>query len=131
MLVERLVLLAGGPLPLHLALDPRVQIVEEVVIGLLRWRLALYRPRDLGLVVALDRPRAALLGDLLLEFFYDEVRGVVRLARKLLVQRGHALLLNPERFRRGLVQIFIRSFVRGAQSSAPLRGGSLTSISAI
>lgn len=121
---------AVGPLALHLALDPRVQIVEKAVIGLLG-SLALNRARDLGLVAALHRPRAALLGDLLLEFSDDEVGGVVRLARKFLVQRSHALLLNPERLRRGLVQIFIRPLVRRPQSPATLRGASLTSISAI
>lgn len=92
-------LLAVGPLPLHLALDPRVQIVEKAVVGLVRGSPALNRARDLGLVVALDRPRASLLGDLLLEFSDDEVGGVVRFARKLLVQRRDALFLNPERFR--------------------------------
>jgi hypothetical protein len=58
---------------LHLALDSRVEVVEEIVVGFLRGRLALDGPGNVCLVTALDRSRATLLGDLFLEFFDDEI----------------------------------------------------------
>ena len=132
MLIKRLMLfLSGGSLAVHLALYPGIQIVEKVVIGFLTRRLALYRSGDLRLVVALHRPCPSLLGDLLLEFFDDEIGRVVGLARKFLMQRGQTLFFDPERFGGRLVQIFIRPFVGGTQPLATLRRGTRTSISAI
>ena len=68
-----MLLLSVGPFAFHLALDPRVEVVEEVVAGLLGGRFALDGPRDVLVVVSLYGPRASFLGDLLLEFLDDEV----------------------------------------------------------
>lgn len=81
---------------LHLALDPRVEVVEEIVVRFLRGGLALDGPRDVRLVTALDRSRAALLGDLFLELFDDEIGGIAGFPREFLVKGGEAFLLDSE-----------------------------------
>ena len=50
-------------------------------------------------MVALDGAGASFLGDLFFEFLDDEAGRVPRLARELLVQGGHALLLDAEGLR--------------------------------
>jgi hypothetical protein len=72
--------LSVGPFAFHLALDPGVEVVEEVVVGLLGGRFAFDGARDLLVVVSLHGPRASFLGDLFLEFLDDEVGRVARFA---------------------------------------------------
>lgn len=101
---------------LHLALDPGIKVVEEVIIHLLRGRLVINRPRYFRLVVSLDGPGPSFLVDLFFKLFDDEViiGDFLGLVGEFLMQGGDALLLDAERLGGALIEIFIRTLIDGS-----------------